>query len=108
MNEVREACEHRGLKSHQYVTMPILAGAYRDLIGTRDYTAEHYEALTASWRVLVGRIHPDDADLADPTDELVMSRQIVSLWQFATAELTFDTEMADRMLDARLSLRNSR
>ncbi|MGQ1798099.1 hypothetical protein ACT4S5_13320 [Kocuria oceani] len=84
--------------------MPILAKAFRDLIGTRGYTAGHYEALTASWRVLVGRVHPEDADLADPTEELVMSRQIVSLWQFATAELTFDAAMADRMLDARLPL----
>jgi len=37
--------------------------ATRDLIGQHGYTQAHYDTLTRPWREVVGRLHPDDADL---------------------------------------------
>lgn len=37
--------------------------AFRELIGSYRFTAAHYDALTAAWRILVGPIHLEDADL---------------------------------------------
>lgn len=42
---------------------PFLALAYRDLIGSHGFTAEHYAALTSGWRAVVGPVHPDDDPL---------------------------------------------
>ena len=35
----------------------------RDLIGTANYTQEHYDILTAPWRNVMGPLHPDDGPL---------------------------------------------
>ena len=35
----------------------------RDLIGTANYTQEHYDLLTAPWRNVMGPLHPDDGPL---------------------------------------------
>lgn len=42
-----------------------VAGALsiRDLIGTANYTQEHYDILTAPWRNVMGPLHPDDGPL---------------------------------------------
>jgi len=37
--------------------------ALRDLVGKNGFTQGHYDTLTTPWRTVIGRIHPDDADL---------------------------------------------
>lgn len=41
----------------------------RDLIGQHGLTQDHYDTLTRPWRTVIGRIHPDDADLMGGDDE---------------------------------------
>ncbi|QPR39564.1 hypothetical protein [Brevibacterium casei] len=40
----------------------------RDLIGQHGLTQDHYDTLTRPWRTVIGRIHPDDADLMGDDD----------------------------------------
>ena len=37
--------------------------ATRDLVGTDDYTQDHYDTLTRPWRTVIGPLHPDDAPM---------------------------------------------
>jgi hypothetical protein len=36
----------------------------RDLIGSHGFTQEHYDTLTRPWRIVIGPIHPDDAEMS--------------------------------------------
>jgi hypothetical protein len=35
----------------------------RDLIGKHGFTQAHYDTLTGPWRQVIGRLHPDDAEV---------------------------------------------
>jgi hypothetical protein len=58
--------------------------------------------------VLVGRIHPEDADLNEPAFQLDSPRLLTALRQFATAERTVDEATALRLLGARPVFRDLR
>lgn len=57
------AMEHFDARVFHPLEDAYCALAFRSLIGTYGFTADHYDALTAAWRILVGPIHPDDTDL---------------------------------------------
>jgi hypothetical protein len=63
VDSVGTAFAELGLRRAQELTPAFLASAHRDLIGTGTFTPEHYDAMTASWRTHIGRIHPEDESL---------------------------------------------
>jgi hypothetical protein len=42
----------------------VLALIARDLITPDKFTQAHYDLLTGPWRKVIGKVHPDDAELA--------------------------------------------
>ena len=40
-----------------------IALTIRDLVGQHGFTKQHYDTLTMPWRSVIGRIHPDDAEV---------------------------------------------
>lgn len=42
----------------------VIALVARDLITPTGFTQEHYDLLTGPWRKVIGKVHPDDAELA--------------------------------------------
>lgn len=101
ITETRETCEHRGLAGHSTLTVPLLAATFRELIGHHDYTAEHYDLMTMPWRIIVGPIHPDDADVArELVDEAVLLNQCVSVNMFANFPLPLGIELIRNLSSA--------
>jgi hypothetical protein len=42
-----------------------MALVVRDLIGSSGFTQVHYDLLTRPWRKVIGKVHPDDAELKE-------------------------------------------
>ena len=42
-----------------------LALVVRDLIGSSGFSQTHYDSLTGPWRTVIGKVHPDDAELKE-------------------------------------------
>lgn len=61
--EVCTTLEATGLERTYAISPALLAGAFRDLLGEHGFEGIHYDAMTASWRTHVGRIHPEDESL---------------------------------------------
>lgn len=40
-----------------------MALVVRDLIGSSGFTQAHYDSLTGPWRTVIGKVHPDDAEM---------------------------------------------
>lgn len=62
---VCDTLERTGLERTYAITPAFLAASFHDLIGTEEFTVEHYDAMTSSWRSHVGRIHPEDESLKE-------------------------------------------
>jgi hypothetical protein len=60
---VRQGFEARGLDGAEAITPAFLGSGFRQLQGVGEFTAEHYDALTTSWRTHVRWTHPEDESL---------------------------------------------
>lgn len=87
--------------SEQAVVDAMRALVVRDFIGERGFTQARYDLLTQSWRQVIGKVHPDDADIrplhldrssspesaarppAELLEELTNALGVIAQWQLA-------------------------